>query len=117
MLTELQLKALKAAPSEYKILDSPGLYVRVRPGGTKTFLSRYTAPDGREGLLSQGVWPDVPLKRAREKHAELRRRVADGVDPSALRKAARVARLDTVASLASEWLDGSSAPLCLSWDG
>ena len=71
MLTELQLKALKAAPSEYKILDSPGLYVRVRPGGTKTFLSRYTAPDGREGLLSQGVWPDVPLKRAREKHAEL----------------------------------------------
>jgi len=117
MLTELQLKALKAAPSEYKILDSPGLYVRVRPGGTKTFLSRYTAPDGREGLLSQGVWPDVPLKRAREKHAELRRRVADGVDPSALRKAARVARLDTFASLASEWLAGSSAPLCLSWDG
>jgi hypothetical protein len=39
------------------------------------------------------------------------------VDPSALRKAARVARLDTFASLASEWLDGSSAPLCLSWDG
>lgn len=106
MLTELQLKALKPAPAEYKVLDSPGLYVRVRENGTKSFLSRYTAPDGREGLLSQGVWPDVPLKRAREKHAELRRHVADGVDPSALRKAARVARLDTFASLASEWLAG-----------
>lgn len=105
MLTELQIKALKPAADEYKILDSPGFYIRVRPNGTKSWLSRYTGPDGREGLLSQGVWPDVPLRRAREKHAELRRRVADGVDPSALRKAARVARADTFESLASEWLE------------
>jgi hypothetical protein len=32
---------------------------------------------GRERLLSLGVYPDVPLKRAREKRDETRRLVAD----------------------------------------
>jgi integrase len=105
MLTELQIKALKPGVAEIKIHDGRGFYLRVRPNGTKSFLSRYTTPDGRPALLSQGQWPDVPLKRAREKHEALRSSVADGVDPSALRKIARIARGDTFEILALEWLE------------
>jgi integrase len=76
----------------------------VRPNGTKSWLTRYVV-NGREGLLSLGTWPDVQGKRAREKRDELRRLVADGIDPSKARKAAKVARLDTFEAIAEEWLE------------
>jgi len=47
--------------------------------------------------LTLGAYPDVTLKRAREKGDEARRLVADGVDPSAKRQA------DTFEAVASEW--------------
>ena len=47
---------------------------------------RYRIGD-REKLISLGIYPDVPLKRAREKRDEARRLVADEIDPSVERKA------------------------------
>jgi len=35
-----------------------------------------------EKLLALGAYPDVPLRRTREKREEARGLVADGVDPS-----------------------------------
>jgi integrase len=117
MLTEMQIKAAKPNPAkEFKLLDSRGLFIRVRPNGTKSWLTRYVL-NGREGLLSLGVWPEVGSKRAREKRDELRRLVADGIDPSAQRKAAKIARLDTFESVAEEWLDvqaQTKAPITVS---
>lgn len=45
--------------------------------------------------MSLGVYLGITLKRARERCMEARRLVAEGVDPSAQRKAAKAAVQDT----------------------
>ena len=57
-----------------------------------------------EKLLSLGAYPDVSLKRAREKRDEARRLLADGVDPSVQRKIAEESRAETFEVIAREWL-------------
>jgi len=57
-----------------------------------------------EKLLSLGSYPDVPLKRAREKRDEARRLLADGVDPSAQRKITEESKTETFEAIAKEWL-------------
>src|SRR2546423_13341556 len=59
---------------------------------------------GREKLISLGAYPDVPLKRAREKRDEARTLIADDIDPSAERQAKRAALLETFEGVAQEWL-------------
>jgi hypothetical protein len=59
---------------------------------------------GREKLLSLGDYRDVPLKRAREKRDDARRLLADGVDPSAQRKAEQLASANTLRAIGDEWL-------------
>jgi hypothetical protein len=60
---------------------------------------------GRERLLSLGVYPDVPLKRAREKRDETRRLVADGIDPAAERQAVKAAQRDSFEAVAREYFE------------
>jgi hypothetical protein len=60
---------------------------------------------GREKLMSLGVSPDVPLKRAREKRDEARRMVADGIDPSAQRQAIKSAQRDSFEAIAREYFE------------
>lgn len=54
--------------------------------------------------MSLGVYPDVPLKAARERRDEPRRLIAQGIDPSAKRQAEKVAQADTFEAIAREWL-------------
>jgi hypothetical protein len=75
----------------------------VTPTGDRLWRFRYRHR-GVEKLLALGQYPDVTLKRAREKRDEARRVVADGVDPSAKRQAERAASADTFEAIAREWL-------------
>jgi integrase len=59
---------------------------------------------GVEKLLTLGAYPDVSLKRAREKRDDARRNVADGIDPGVKRRAERDAHTNTFAAVADEWL-------------
>jgi hypothetical protein len=54
--------------------------------------------------LSLGVYLEVSLKLARTRREEARRAVAQGVDPSAERTAAKEARQVTFELIAEEWL-------------
>jgi integrase len=107
-----------AGPSEkpYKLSDEKGLYLLVQPTGHKWWRFKYRfgpRKDGKPGkaekVLALGVYPDVPLKRAREKRDEARQQLADGIDPSAQRKAdehaQRVALLHTFQAVATAWMD------------
>jgi integrase len=75
----------------------------VTPPGGRLWRLRYRM-HGREKLLSLGAYPDVTLKRAREKRDEMRKLIADGIDPSDKRKAERGAQADTFEAVAAEWL-------------
>jgi len=86
------------------LTDDRGLYMLVTPTGGRLWRFRYRI-GGVEKLLALGAYPDVPLKRAREKRDEARTLVADGVDPMTERREARAARLDTFELIATEWLE------------
>ena len=103
-LSELAIRAAKPGPKPYKVYDEKGLFLLVRPSGARLWRFKYVYA-GVEKLLSLGAHPDVTLKRAREKRDESRKLVADGVDPSAKRKAERSAQANTFAAVAEEWLE------------
>lgn len=104
MLTESTIRAAKPKETAYRLSDARGLCLSIAPTGARLWRLRYRF-GGVEKLLSLGSYPDVSLKRAREKCDEARRLLADGVDPSAKRKAEKLSQADTFAAIANEWLD------------
>ena len=67
-LTDLQVKKMAPHKRRYEILDGKGLYIRVMPSGTKSWIFRYLF-DGRPRRMTLGGYPGVTLAAAREKHA------------------------------------------------
>ena len=68
--------------------DGHGLYLLVKPAGTRSWLFRYSLL-GQQHWMGLGSFPVVTLKRAREKALEARRLLADGEDPLTHKRAAR----------------------------
>lgn len=85
------IKAAQGASKPRRISDGAGLFLDARPTGAGWWRFRYQH-NGREGMLSLGTYPDVPLAAARVRRDELRRLLADGQDPSQARKANRADR-------------------------
>jgi integrase len=102
-LNESRIRAAKSREKPYKLFDERGLFLLVTPAGGRLWRFRYRH-GGVEKLLTLGAYPDVSLKRAREKRDDARRHVADGVDPSAKRQAERTASANTFLAVADEWL-------------
>src|SRR6202050_362999 len=103
-LSDTRVRTAKARERPYKLFDERGLFLLVTPAGGRLWRLRYRMA-GVEKLLPLGVYPDVPLKRAREKRDEARRLIADGIDPNAQRKAERGAQSQTFEAVAAEWLE------------
>src|SRR3984885_2117985 len=103
-LSDTRVRTAKARERPYKLFDERGLFLLVTPAGGRLWRLRYRMA-GVEKLLTLGVYPDVPLKRAREKRDEACRVVADGIDPNAKRKAERSAQAQTFEAVAAEWLE------------
>lgn len=103
MLTETAVRAARATQKPAKLFDGGGLYLLVNPQGSRLWRFKYRI-HGKEKLLAIGAYPDVSLKRAREKRDEARRLLADGIDPSAQRRAEKVADANTFEAIAREWL-------------
>jgi integrase len=102
-LSETRIRAAKSKERPYKLFDERGLFMLVTPTGGRLWRLRYRI-GALEKLISLGAYPDVTLKRAREKRDEARILIADDIDPSAQRKAQRAALLDTFEGVAQEWL-------------
>lgn len=86
MLTDTQVRAARATENPYKLADSRGLYLQVNPNGGRYWRFNYRF-NGKQKTLALGTYPDVSLARARERHYEARRELAEGVDPSAAKQA------------------------------
>src|SRR5690242_4866790 len=81
-LSETAIAALKPqlGKSPKKVHDRDGLFIVVAKTGTKAWVLRYRI-NGFERTVTLGRWPEVGLKKARERAQEERKRVAEGVDP------------------------------------
>lgn len=117
-------RVLNAKPktTPYKLRDGGGLYLLVKPDGARLWRLDYRRPvTGKRNTLSLGTFPEVSLTRARDKLAEARKHLADGIDPGLQRQADKAARRAQVAAdadaqlkvahgtfraVAQSWLDG-----------
>ena len=112
MLTNTEILASKPRQKPYKLGDDGGLFLLVTPGGGRWWRFKFRV-HGREKQLSLGIYPDVSQKQARARRDDARRQMADGVDPSAKRRAEKLALGNTFEAIAREWYEkfsGSWAP-------
>lgn len=111
MLTDAVIKGLKPRSKQYKVGDQGGLYLLVKPNGSKLWRLKYYIDAIEKAPLAFGVYPEVTLKRAREKQGEARGLLDKKIDPAAQRREAKkatrraciAAKVDTYSAIADEW--------------
>ncbi|KFG70380.1 site-specific integrase [Microvirga sp. BSC39] len=64
--------------------DGGGLYLNITASGARSWVFMWKV-DGKRREMGLGALRDVPLARARERAAEVRQKLADGLDPIAAR--------------------------------
>ena len=84
-LTDKEIKSAKPKEKEYKLFDGQGLYLSVTPKAQKWWRLKYRF-NGKEKRISLGVYPKVSLAEARAKREELKKLIANGIDPSEKKK-------------------------------
>jgi integrase len=109
-LSDLQIRKAQIRNKPYKLSDGSGLFLLVKPNGSKLWQQKYRH-HGKERLLSHGQYPDVSLAQAREKRGAARAVIAEGGDPSVQKKLAQI-EADTLARttfllIAEEYLEQS----------
>lgn len=107
MLTDTAIKKAQATDKQYRMADERGLVLLVRPNGSKLWHLRYRH-EGKEKTASLGQYPDVGLSTARTKRDELRKLVAAGSDPVAVKREEKEKKQtrseNTFEAVAREWL-------------
>ncbi|MGA1815128.1 integrase arm-type DNA-binding domain-containing protein [Sphingobium sp. WW5] len=78
-LKELEVRYASRRSKDYKLGDGGGLYLLVRPTGSRLWRMKYRF-DGKEKLLSFGRYPEVTLAEARLRRAEAKLALARGDD-------------------------------------
>ena len=106
-LTDTAIRAAKPREKAYRLHDAAGLYLEVRPNGSRYWRLEYRF-QGTRRLLALGVYPIVSLAGARQARDAARKEIADGVDPGHKRKLERLAEATSAEStfriIAEEWL-------------
>lgn len=106
-LSAIAVLHAKGREKPYKLADSGGLYLLVKPDGRRYWRFNYRFRD-KQNTLALGVYPDVGLADAREKRDATRKILAAGEDPSERRKQnerdARAISGDTFRAIGEEWL-------------
>lgn len=83
--------------------DGAGLWLKVTPGGSKSWILRYTFA-GRERWAGLGPYPDVSLADARERAADYRKKIRAGIDPlDEKHEQASAARAAHVKAVTFDW--------------
>ena len=108
MLTDLAVR--KAAPREkpYKLSDGGGLYLLVTKAGQRYWRMDYRFADKR-ATAALGVYPTISLAEARAKRLEIKKQIAEGMNPAAKRRIDKItgplANANSFRAVAEEWLD------------
>lgn len=85
MLSETKVRKVRPLRHQYKLTDGRGLYLLVAPTGGRYWRYNYRF-GGKSKTLALGIYPDVPLAKARARHQLARQQFADGIDPCAMKR-------------------------------
>ena len=103
-LTDKEIQSFKPADKPYKKADGGGLYLWITPAGGKFWRFKYRF-GGREKTLTLGQYPDLRLANARKKHQAAREQLANGDDPSEVKRQEKLKQQKTFEVVAAEWWD------------
>ena len=107
-LTDIQCREASPGKKDYKLGDGRGLYLLVTKKGSKYWRLKFRFAQ-KEKVLALGVYPDVSLKKARDKTYLAKQQLEEGVDPTATRKAQKLSLLEKAANsfevIAWEWFE------------
>lgn len=110
MLTDTSIRKTKPTDKPLKMSDGGGLYLLVKPDGSRYWRMKYRF-EGKEKLLAFGVYPTVTLADARQRREDARKLLANGGDPGAIKKAAKAERIasaviaaETFEAIARDWI-------------
>ena len=105
-LTDIKIKNTKPKEKPFRVAAGRGLFLLVKPDGSKFWVMRYHF-NGKENNLSFGRYPDVSLANAEKKASDTRGLLVNGVDPSENKKAAKATKTGALANsfevVAREW--------------
>lgn len=103
-----EIKGFLPQPKPYKRYDSGGLYLLVKPNGSKLWQFKYRF-GGIEKKMPFGAFPEIGLAEARKRRDRARISVADGIDPMRERKREkakiRLGAENTFAVVASSYIE------------
>lgn len=85
LLKDITIRNVKPTDKDQRLTDGGGLYVLIKPNGSKWWRFDYTIKATRK-TLSFGVYPSISLSAARNQRNEAQQHIAQGIDPSSLRK-------------------------------
>ena len=91
-LSESQVENAKAKNKDYKLSDGFGLHLLVKSTSGKLWRFQYRY-SGQQKVLALGSYPRISLVEAREKTEEAKKQLADGLDPSQLKKEQKISQL------------------------
>lgn len=111
-LNARQVETSKPKEKIYKLFDGGGLYLQINPNGSKYWRMKYRF-SGKEKKLSFGIYPDITLAEARIRRDDSRKLLADGKDPSEVKKTELIAQklslTNTFENIAIEWYESRVA--------
>ncbi|MDC9592110.1 tyrosine-type recombinase/integrase, partial [Xenorhabdus sp. IM139775] len=107
-LTDLAIKRAKPKEKAYTLADGNGLSLLIDTNGSKGWRYRYQFA-GKTKMISLGTYPVITLTEARTKRNEARKLVANGINPSEVRKAEKISAANlienTFKNIAWEWYE------------
>lgn len=105
-LSHIAVKSASPCDTPTKLSDGGGLYLLIRPSGSKYWRYDYRFA-GKRKTLALGVFPEISLAQARTEHMTARELLAGGNDPAGEKKIKKLsknlANSTTFESIAQEW--------------
>ncbi|HEA6330162.1 TPA: tyrosine-type recombinase/integrase [Escherichia coli] len=90
-LTDAKIRTLKPSDKPFKVSDSHGLYLRIKPGGSRHWYLKYRI-SGKESRIALGAYPAISLSDARQQREGIRKMLALNINPVQQRAAVRGSR-------------------------
>jgi integrase len=115
-LTNTQVVNAKPKAKEYNLADGNGLYLKVKPNKTKSWIFNYQTPILKKRTnISFGMYPEVSIAKARGEREMCRELLAREVDPKHARsereEAQTIAHANTLRAIAERWFAVKSSEI------
>jgi integrase len=107
-LSNIAIKKAKPRGKPYKLSDFGGLYLLIKPNGSKLWRWKYRI-DGKENVYSIGDYPTVSLVDARVERDAARLLVKQGIHPAHNRQSRKAAQVEdntnSFAAVSKGWIN------------